>query len=59
MTQKEKVYGVLKSRKWTPASKINDAAGSPYGTRRARELREDGYTLKTRNLTGETEYRIA
>lgn len=59
MTKKEAVYGILKSKKWIPASKINEAANSPYGTRRARELREDGYTLKTRNLTGETEYRIA
>lgn len=59
MTQKEKVYGILKSRKWTTASAINSAAGSDSGTRRARELRADGYTIKTRNLTGETEYRIA
>lgn len=59
MTQKEKVYGVLRTRKWTSSTKINEAAGSQYGTRRARELRDEGFTLKTRNLTGETEYRIA
>lgn len=58
-TQKSKVYDLLKSRRWTTASAINDAAGSESGTRRARELRTDGYTIKTRNLTGETEYRIA
>lgn len=59
MTQKEKVYGVLKGRKWIKSATINTAAGSQYGTRRARELRDEGITLKTRNLTGETEYRIA
>lgn len=59
MTQKERVKDLLKSRKWTTATAINRVAGSESGTRRARELREDGFELKTRNLSGETEYRIA
>lgn len=59
MTQKERVHSLLKSRKWTTATAINRAAGSENGTRRARELRTDGFILKTRNNGIETEYRIA
>lgn len=59
MTQREAVKKLLKSRKWTTASKINKVAGSTSGTRRARELREEGFVLKTRNNGIETEYRIA
>jgi hypothetical protein len=59
MTQKEAVRKLLKSRKWTTTTAINRAAGSESGTRRARELREEGFILKTRNTGSETEYRIA
>lgn len=59
VTQKQKVYDLLKSRRWKTATEINNAAGSESGTRRARELRTDGYNLKTRNNGAETEYRIA
>lgn len=59
MTQKEAVRKLLKGRKWTTASAINRVAGSESGTRRARELREEGFQLKTRNNGIETEYRIA
>lgn len=57
-TQKGKVRKLLGSRKWIPASQINKVAGSPHGTRRARELRTDGWELKTRRIGSETEYRV-
>lgn len=59
MTQKDEVRNLLKSRKWFTSTEINRAAGSPYGTRRARELREEGFVLKTRRTGSTTEYRIA
>lgn len=58
MTQKESVYNILKSRRWIPAGDINNVAGSESGVRRARELRQDGYEIKTRRSDGETEYRL-
>lgn len=58
-TQKDKVRKLLKGRKWVTASRINEVAGSNYGTRRARELREEGFYLKTRTTNGKTEYRIS
>lgn len=59
MTQKDRVRKLLRSRKWTTSTAINRAAGSESGTRRARELRNEGFLLKTRNNGTETEYRIA
>ncbi len=58
-TQKDRVRKLLKSRKWITASKINEVAGSNHGTRRARELRNEGFVLKTRRTPEGTQYRIA
>ena len=57
-TQKGRVRKLLGSRKWIPASQINKVAGSPHGTRRARELRAEGWEIKTRRTGRETEYRV-
>lgn len=58
MTQKEAVYSILKSRRWIPASEIMAVAGSESGLRRTRELRQDGYEIRTRRTNGEFEYRL-
>jgi hypothetical protein len=62
MTQKEKAYNLLKSRKWTPMTKVIEVTGSLHGDRRVRELRADGYEIKTRKGNAanraDTEYRL-
>jgi hypothetical protein len=43
-SRKERVYDVLKSRKWTPGYElIGPKTGGSDGLRRLRELRAEGY----------------
>ena len=58
MTQKEAVYNIIKSRKWTPGDMIKNAGGGRDGLRRLRELRAEGYEIKRRNRLGQNEYRM-
>ena len=58
-TSKTRVRNLLKDRRWHTASEIDRVAGTPHGTRRARELRQLGYTVKTRRISGKTEYRVS
>lgn len=58
-SSKDKVRALLRSRKWYTSTEINNVAGTPSGTRRAREMRQDGYTVKTRRINGKTEYRVS
>ena len=57
MTKKEAVYNILKSRRWITRDELVGAAGES-GLRRARELREDGYEIKTRRSADGYEYRL-
>lgn len=57
-TFKEAVHAILRSRRWTPATDIQ-AVGGADGLRRLRELRADGYGIKSRTATqGGFEYRL-
>jgi hypothetical protein len=57
-TFKEAVHAVLRSRRWTPATDI-EAVGGADGLRRMRELRADGYEIKSRIApSGYSEYRM-
>jgi hypothetical protein len=61
MTKKQAVYNVLKSRRWTPGWELTapDVGGSE-GLRRLRELRADGFEIRSRRIEGSTafEYRL-
>lgn len=58
--KKDAVRKLLKSRRWYTTDEINKAAKSEHGTRRARELRSEGFEIKTRFNPdkGKTEYRV-
>jgi hypothetical protein len=57
MTSKEITYKALKPRKWIAGYDLEAQGGS---LRRLRELREDGYEIKSRRIPGEQafEYRM-
>lgn len=60
-TARERVYNVLRSRRWTPGFDITSPdVGGSEGLRRLRELRAQGYDIKTRKIEGSNafEYRL-
>lgn len=57
-TKKQLVYEALKGRRWLSGYDIEGMTGD-FGLRRLRELREDGYIIKSRRKeNGEYEYRM-
>lgn len=61
LTRKQRVYNALKSRRWTPGFELTTPeVGGTEGLRRLRELRADGYEIKSRRMAGSTafEYRL-
>lgn len=57
MTVKETVFDILRSRRWITSVTIEDTAG-PSGLRRLRELRSEGYEIKSRRGEDGFEYRL-
>lgn len=60
-SRKQMVYDALKSRKWTAGYALTaPSVGGSEGLRRLRELREDGYEIKSRRIDGSQahEYRL-
>lgn len=61
-TARERVYNALRSRRWTPGFDLTSPeVGGSEGLRRVRELRAQGFEIKTRRIEGSNafEYRLA
>jgi hypothetical protein len=58
-TYKDAVFGVLRSRRWTPAETIQEVGGAD-GLRRLREIRSEGFEIKMRPAAdgSRNEYRL-
>lgn len=60
-TARERVYDVLRSRRWTPGFALTEPeVGGSEGLRRLRELRAQGFEIKRRKIEGSNafEYRL-
>lgn len=60
-TARERVYNILKSRRWTPGYELTaPGVGGSEGLRRLRELRADGFEIKSRKIENSNafEYRL-
>lgn len=60
-TTRERVYNILKTRRWTPGYELTKpGTGGSEGLRRLRELRAQGYDIKSRRIEGSNafEYRL-
>lgn len=60
-TARQRVYNALKSRRWTPGYELTTPeVGGSEGLRRLRELRAEGFEIKTRRMENSNafEYRL-
>lgn len=57
MTRKEAVFNMLRSRRWTPGYELTQPnVGGTEGLRRLRELRSEGFEIKSRPMVGSNAY---
>lgn len=60
-TARERVYNALRSRRWTPGFALTTPeVGGSEGLRRLRELRAEGFEIKSRRMNDSNafEYRL-
>lgn len=60
-TRKQAVLAALRPRRWTPGHALTTPeVGGSEGLRRVRELRADGFDIKSRQIEGSSafEYRL-